>query len=55
MLKSRRLAYDGRGNAVAHCKEDITAAVSGKIHCHCYYLFVQFTQKGNKLSGSTML
>lgn len=28
VIKSRRLAYDGRGNAVAYCKEDITAAVS---------------------------
>lgn len=28
VIKSRRLAYDGRGNAVVHCKEDITAAVS---------------------------
>ncbi|KAH9329146.1 hypothetical protein KI387_001254 [Taxus chinensis] len=28
MIKSRRLAYDGRGNAVAYCKEDISTAVS---------------------------
>ncbi|GLJ09798.1 hypothetical protein SUGI_0116090 [Cryptomeria japonica] len=28
MIKSRRLAYDGRGNAVASCEEDISAAVS---------------------------
>ncbi|GLJ09377.1 hypothetical protein SUGI_0107720 [Cryptomeria japonica] len=28
MIKSRRLAYDGRGNAVVNCKENISAAVS---------------------------
>ncbi|XP_068661684.1 phosphoribosylaminoimidazole carboxylase, chloroplastic [Aristolochia californica] len=28
MIKSRRLAYDGRGNAVAHCKEELSDAVS---------------------------
>lgn len=28
MIKSRRLAYDGRGNAVAHSKEDLDKAVS---------------------------
>lgn len=28
MLKSRKLAYDGRGNAVAHCKEELSKAVS---------------------------
>ncbi|XP_077225852.1 phosphoribosylaminoimidazole carboxylase, putative / AIR carboxylase isoform X2 [Tasmannia lanceolata] len=28
MIKSRRLAYDGRGNAVAHNKQDISSAVS---------------------------
>ncbi|XP_021751121.1 phosphoribosylaminoimidazole carboxylase, chloroplastic-like isoform X2 [Chenopodium quinoa] len=28
MIKSKRLAYDGRGNAVAKCEEDLTSAVS---------------------------
>lgn len=28
MIKSRRLAYDGRGNAVAKCEEDLSSAVS---------------------------
>ncbi|KAH9619304.1 hypothetical protein KSS87_022095 [Heliosperma pusillum] len=28
MIKSKRLAYDGRGNAVAKCEEDISSAVS---------------------------
>lgn len=28
MLKARRLAYDGRGNAVARSAEDIPAALS---------------------------
>lgn len=29
MIKSKRLAYDGRGNAIAHSKEDLSSAVSG--------------------------
>lgn len=29
MIKSKRLAYDGRGNAVAKCEEDISSAVNG--------------------------
>ncbi|KAJ8443457.1 hypothetical protein Cgig2_026244 [Carnegiea gigantea] len=28
MIKSRRLAYDGRGNAVAKCEEDLSSGVS---------------------------
>jgi len=44
VIKSRRLAYDGRGNAVAYCKEDITAAVSGKVQ----YLPVHANWKGIK-------
>ncbi|XP_074291078.1 phosphoribosylaminoimidazole carboxylase, chloroplastic-like [Silene latifolia] len=28
MIKSKRLAYDGRGNAVAKCEEDLSSAVS---------------------------
>lgn len=29
MIKSKRLAYDGRGNAVAKSDEDIPSAVTG--------------------------
>jgi phosphoribosylaminoimidazole carboxylase len=29
MIKSRRLAYDGRGNAVAKNEEELTSAVNG--------------------------
>lgn len=31
MIKSKRLAYDGRGNAVAHTKEELPSVVAGKI------------------------
>lgn len=31
MVKSRRLAYDGRGNAVAKSEEDLSSAVNGNI------------------------
>lgn len=31
MIKSKRLAYDGRGNAVAKSEEDLTSAVTGNI------------------------
>lgn len=34
MIKSRKLAYDGRGNAVAKCEEALPSAVEGN------YLFV---------------
>ncbi|RZS21931.1 hypothetical protein BHM03_00054653 [Ensete ventricosum] len=30
MIKSKRLAYDGRGNAVAHTKEELPSVVAGK-------------------------
>ncbi|KAL6001563.1 hypothetical protein ACLOJK_007301 [Asimina triloba] len=33
MIKSKRLAYDGRGNAVAHNKEELSSAISGKRIC----------------------
>ncbi|KAI5057318.1 hypothetical protein GOP47_0027333 [Adiantum capillus-veneris] len=38
MIKSRHLAYDGRGNAVAHSKEDLHRAVSslGGFECGLY-------------------
>ncbi|XP_028552613.1 phosphoribosylaminoimidazole carboxylase, chloroplastic isoform X2 [Dendrobium catenatum] len=28
MVKSRRQAYDGRGNAIAHCKEELPSAIA---------------------------
>lgn len=31
MIKSKRLAYDGRGNAVAKSEEDLSSAVTGKV------------------------
>ena len=34
MLKSRRLAYDGRGNAVAHDKGKLSSVVSCKSDKH---------------------
>lgn len=30
MIKSRRLAYDGRGNFVAKSEEELSSAVDGK-------------------------
>ena len=30
MIKNKRLAYDGRGNAVARREEEISSAVNGK-------------------------
>lgn len=30
MIKSKRLAYDGRGNAVAHRKEDLPSIVNSR-------------------------
>ncbi|KAG6520446.1 hypothetical protein ZIOFF_017502 [Zingiber officinale] len=30
MIKSKRLAYDGRGNAVAYSKEEVPSLVTGK-------------------------
>lgn len=29
MIKSKRLAYDGRGNAVANSEEELSSAVDG--------------------------
>lgn len=37
MIKSKRLAYDGRGNAVAHSKEDLSSCVAGI----CFYDFME--------------
>ena len=30
MIKSKRLAYDGRGNAVANSQDGLSSAVTGK-------------------------
>lgn len=30
MIKSKRLAYDGRGNAVAYSKEEVPSLATGK-------------------------
>jgi len=30
MIKSKRLAYDGRGNAVANNQDELSSAVTGK-------------------------
>ncbi len=31
MIKSKKLAYDGRGNAVAHGEEELSSAVAGNM------------------------
>ena len=31
MIKSKRLAYDGRGNVVAHSEEELSSAVAGNM------------------------
>lgn len=31
MVKSKRLAYDGRGNAVAKSEEELSSAITGKM------------------------
>jgi phosphoribosylaminoimidazole carboxylase (NCAIR synthetase) len=31
MLKSKRLAYDGRGNAVAKSEDELSSAVNGEM------------------------
>lgn len=35
MIKSKRLAYDGRGNAVAKSMEELSSAISGEIYLIC--------------------
>lgn len=37
MIKSKRLAYDGRGNAVAKGEEEISSAVEGKMFCALFH------------------
>lgn len=39
MIKSKRLAYDGRGNAVAKSAEELSSAISGEIYLICNFLF----------------
>lgn len=39
MIKSKRLAYDGRGNAVAHRKDDLPSVVNCK-YLHKLYCMV---------------
>lgn len=34
MIKSKRLAYDGRGNAVAKIPEELSSAVAGNLKFH---------------------
>ncbi|KAM3753058.1 hypothetical protein ACB098_03G065200 [Castanea mollissima] len=31
MIKSKRLAYDGRGNAVAHSEEELSSALASNM------------------------
>lgn len=40
MIKSKRLAYDGRGNAVAYNKEELPSVVTCMILCHYLYIFL---------------
>ena len=35
MIKSRKLAYDGRGNAVAKSAEELSSAIFGEIYLIC--------------------
>ena len=35
MIKSKRLAYDGRGNAVAKSEAELTSAVTGNLFIAC--------------------
>lgn len=44
MVKSRRLAYDGRGNAVAKSEEDLSSAVNGNI-LSIYYIHKSYKIK----------
>ena len=46
MIKSRRLAYDGRGNAVANSEDEIPAAVDGNYFFNRCIFFSFFEEKG---------
>ena len=41
MLKSRKLAYDGRGNAVAKSEKELDSALNGKMFIK-FCMFVSF-------------
>ena len=41
MIKSKRFAYDGRGNAVAKSVEELSSAIFGEIYLICN-LFLSF-------------
>lgn len=58
MIKSRRLAYDGRGNAVAKSEEELSSAVNGSMpirsnsHKYLLCLLLKFLSKcKNKALG----
>lgn len=40
MIKSKRLAYDGRGNAVAKSEDELSTAVSGKMVHSKFFIIV---------------
>lgn len=47
MIKSRRLAYDGRGNSVANSEEEISSAVTGEViisYCDKNYFIILIIQ-----------
>lgn len=43
MIKSKRLAYDGRGNAVAKSEVELSSAVTGNIFIGCQLNEVQLS------------
>ncbi|KAJ0079781.1 hypothetical protein Patl1_23253 [Pistacia atlantica] len=47
MIKSKRLAYDGRGNAVAKSEEELSSAINVTLTCHVMEDSVWFDQKYN--------
>lgn len=42
MIKSKRLAYDGRGNAVAKSEVELSSAVTGNIFIGCQLIETTF-------------
>lgn len=42
MIKSKKLAYDGRGNAVAYSKEELPSAVNGMPNHNTWFLYRTF-------------
>ena len=50
MLKSRKLAYDGRGNAVAKSEKELASALNGKMFTKfCMFVFLVLCNLGLKL------